>query len=72
MARRYRKELKKSDFWRFRGVEIHEIHDGGPESSNPRKTPRLEGGPHPDRPSRFQRASKFRDSYVLTRGTSIL
>ena len=27
MARRYRKELKKSDFWRFRGVEIHEIHD---------------------------------------------
>ena len=43
-----------------------------PESSNPRKTPRLEGGPYPNRPSRFQRASKFRDPYVLTRGTSIL
>ena len=27
MARKYRRELKKSDFWRFRGVEICEIHD---------------------------------------------
>ena len=43
-----------------------------PESSNPRKTPRLEGGPYPNRFSRFQRASKFRDPYVLRRGTSIL